>query len=68
MGKLGRLDVKNVKDLMQEMGFNPNSPVSTQMAFMRNLAKAAYNIDLPANAEENENSAVQQMDLFDKAS
>ncbi|MCB9027372.1 MAG: hypothetical protein H6625_13705 [Bdellovibrionaceae bacterium] len=33
--------MKKVKDLLQELGFNPQAPRSTQEAFLRNLRQQA---------------------------
>lgn len=37
--------MKKIGDLMRELGFNENAPVSTQKAFIKNLLKE-YELDL----------------------
>ncbi|MES2768388.1 MAG: hypothetical protein V4596_04515 [Bdellovibrionota bacterium] len=38
--------MKKIGDIMEEMGFNANSTPSSKAAFIKYLAKQAYNVDL----------------------
>lgn len=45
--------MKSLKEIMSEMGFNPNAPIDTQKAFFRHLAKeASKNPDLSRETTE----------------
>lgn len=44
--------MKKVGDIMKELGFNPESSVGAQEAFVKNLIKDAYGIDVKTPTEQ----------------
>jgi hypothetical protein len=43
--------MKKLGDLMKELGFNPESPVSAQEAFIKHLIREAYGVDVETPTE-----------------
>lgn len=39
--------MKKVGDLFQELGFNANASDDVKIAFIKNLVRAAYGVDIP---------------------
>lgn len=58
--------MKKIGDIMEEMGFNPNSTPSSKAAFIKYLAKEAYNVDLkiPDIYKTEEESGEATLDSF----
>ena len=46
--------MKKMSELMKELGFNPNSATSAQEAFIKNLMKSAYGINVITPSEKKE--------------
>ncbi len=44
--------MKKLGDLMKELGFNPESPVSAQEAFIKHLIRDAYGVDVETPTEK----------------
>lgn len=58
--------MKKIGQIMEEMGFNPNSTPSSKAAFIKYLAKQAYNVDLqvPEIYQTEEESGEATLDSF----
>lgn len=58
--------MKKIGDIMEEMGFNANSTPSSKAAFIKYLAKQAYNVDLqvPEIYQTEEESGEATLDSF----
>ncbi len=58
--------MKKIGDIMEEMGFNPNSTPSSKAAFIKYLAKQAYDVDLkiPDIYKTEEESGEATLDSF----
>jgi len=58
--------MKKIGDIMEEMGFNANSSPSSKAAFIKYLAKQAYNVDLkvPEIYQTEEESGEATLDSF----
>jgi hypothetical protein len=44
--------MKKLGDLMKELGFNPDSPISAQEAFVKHLIRDAYGVDVQTPTEK----------------
>jgi hypothetical protein len=49
---MGSNKLKPINEIIQEMGFNKSSPQSVQEAFIKNLIKAAYGVDVETPNEK----------------
>jgi hypothetical protein len=49
---MGSSKLKPISEIIKEMGFNKNSPQSVQEAFIKNLIKAAYGVDVQTPSEK----------------
>lgn len=58
--------MKKIGDIMEEMGFSANSTPSSKAAFIKYLAKQAYNVDLqiPEIYQTEEESGEATLDSF----
>lgn len=58
--------MKKIGDIMEEMGFSSNSTPSSKAAFIKYLAKQAYNVDLqvPEIYQTEEESGEATLDAF----
>lgn len=58
--------MKKIGDIMEEMGFNQKSTPSSKAAFIKYLAKQAYNVDLqiPEIYQTEEESGEATLDSF----
>jgi hypothetical protein len=58
--------MKSIGQIMEEMGFNPKSTPSSKAAFIKYLAKQAYNVDLqvPEIYKTEEESGEATLDSF----
>lgn len=44
--------MKSLKELMKELGFNPNAPTNSQKAFIKNLIRSAHDLSPESEIEK----------------
>jgi hypothetical protein len=57
--------MKKIGEIMDELGFNKNAPDSVKEAFLKNLIRSAYGVDVQTPTEKVEAERVGEQLSFD---
>jgi hypothetical protein len=59
--------MKKIGDLMAELGFNKNAPQSVKEAFIKNLIRSAYGVEVQTPSEKGIEKNVEAERVLEKA-